>query len=295
MAHHSRPVEIHIDKVQMVYSRRGGGKLDVISQLSLDVHEHEFLTIVGESGCGKSTLLNIIAGLLNPTAGRVLVDGQPVTGPGPDRTMVFQDDAVFPWYTVRQNIEYGLRIARKCKDAPNKQLPKTDGDQHRSGTGSKQPHARSGRRQRLSKAERDQRVNEFLQLTGLASSQNAYPRELSGGMRKRVDVARAAATAPRVLLMDEPFAALDVMTKEGLQLAFLDIWRKAQMTVVFVTHDIEEALFLSDRVMVMARHPGRVKRIVDVPYPRPRDTELKTEPAFQALRRELTRELHSNG
>ena len=257
MDHNSRPVQICIDEVQMVYPQRGGGALNVIDKLTLEIHEHEFLTIVGESGCGKSTLLNIIAGLLNPTQGRVLVKDHPVTGPGLDRTMVFQDDAVFPWYTVRQNVEYGLKIAG------------------------------------LDKASRNDRVNQYLNLTGLTNAEHSFPRELSGGMRKRVDVARAAITAPQVLLMDEPFAALDAMTKEAIQLAFLDVWQTAHMTVLFVTHDIEEALFLSDRVVVMARNPGRVRRIVDVPFTRPRQTELKTEPGFQRLRRELTHELHA--
>jgi NitT/TauT family transport system ATP-binding protein len=171
--------------------------------------------------------------------------------------MVFQDDAVFPWYTVRQNIEYGLKMAG------------------------------------VTKAERDKRVNHYLELVGLVGFDHAYPRELSGGMRKRVDLARAAVTEPDVLLMDEPFAALDAITKEGLQVELLKIWQQNRMTVLFVTHDIEEALFMSEQVAVMAAKPGRIKRIVDVPFPHPRSVELKTEPSFQALRRELTHELHA--
>lgn len=253
-----RPVKIHIDGVQLVYHRSRGGDLEVLQRLSLQIHEREFMTIVGASGCGKSTLLNIVAGLLPPTQGRVLVKGQPVTHPGPDRVMVFQDDAVFPWYSVRQNVEYGLRVAG------------------------------------LRQAECHERATQYLQLTGLTEFEQAYPRELSGGMRKRVDLARALVTMPEVILMDEPFAALDVMTKEGLQVEFANIWQQLQMTVLFVTHDIEEALFMAERVVVMAPNPGRVKRVVDVPFPRPRDIEVKTDPAFQALRRELTHELRAS-
>ena len=252
-----RPIKIKIDGVQLVFQRSRGGDLEVLQHLDLEIHQSEFLTIVGASGCGKSTLLNIVAGLLPPTEGRVLVEDQPVTVPGPDRVMVFQDDAVFPWYTVRQNVEYGLRIAA------------------------------------LSKAERDERADRYLSMIGLTEFEHSFPRELSGGMRKRVDLARALATAPDVLLMDEPFAALDVITKEGLQVEFLNIWRRIQMTVLFVTHDIEEALFMADRVAVMASNPGRVRRMVDVPFTRPRDVELKTDPDFQRLRRELTHELHA--
>lgn len=240
-----------------MFQRSRGGDLEVLQHLDLEIDESEFVTIVGASGCGKSTLLNIVAGLLPPTEGRVLVEDQPVTVPGPDRVMVFQDDAVFPWYTVRQNVEYGLRIAG------------------------------------LSAAERNERTDHYVNMIGLTEFEHAFPRELSGGMRKRVDLARALATAPNVLLMDEPFAALDVITKEGLQVEFLNIWRRIQMTVLFVTHDIEEALFMADRVAVMASNPGRVRRIVDVPFPRPRDVELKPDPDFQSLRRELTHELHA--
>ena len=253
-----RPVKIDIDGVRLVYQRSRGGDLEVLQRLSLKIHDREFMTLVGASGCGKSTLLNIVAGLLPPTQGHILIKGQPVTHPGPDRVMVFQDDAVFPWYTVRQNVEYGLRVAG------------------------------------LSRPECDERATHYLQLTGLTDFEHAYPRELSGGMRKRVDLARALATMPEVILMDEPFAALDVMTKEGLQVEFANIWQQLQMTVLFVTHDIEEALFMADRVAVMAPNPGRIKRIVDVPFPRPRDVDLKTDAVFQALRRELTHELRTS-
>jgi len=251
-----RAVKIRIAHLSATY-QQARGYLSVIEDLSLDIYEREFLCIVGESGCGKTTLLNIVAGLIAPASGEVHMDGQPIRAPGPERAMVFQEDAVFPWYTVRQNLEYGPKIAH------------------------------------LPQARRDEIVDRYLRLVGLEEFQHAYPRELSGGMRKRVDVARAMALDPQVLLMDEPFAALDVLTKERLQVEFLNLWSTARMTVLFVTHDLEEALFLADRVVVMSSRPGRIRRIVSVPFPRPRSAELKTEPAFQELRRELTHELES--
>jgi NitT/TauT family transport system ATP-binding protein len=223
----------------------------VLESFDLDVAESEFLSIVGPSGCGKSTLLSIIAGLLRADAGSVLIDGQQRPRPGPDRAMVFQEDAVFPWRTVGANVAYGLEM---------KGLPA---------------------------AERARIVSDHLSLVGLSDVRELFPRQLSGGMRKRVDVARAMALAPEILLLDEPFAALDVMTKEQLQVDFLGLWTDRRMTAVFVTHDLEEALFLSDRVVVMSRGPARVIRDVEVPFLRPRSLELRTSPQFQALRAEL--------
>lgn len=241
---------IRLDHIYFRYDDRW-----VIEDFNMDILEQEFITIVGASGCGKSTLLNIIAGLLPPSQGKVLLEGNEITAPGPDRTMVFQDDAVFPWYTVRQNVEYGLRI-QKMNPAKMKTL-----------------------------------VDHLLNLVGLKDAEDLFPRQLSGGMRKRVDVARAVATNPEVLLMDEPFAALDVLTKGNLQTEFLNIWTNNPLTVVFVTHDLEEALYMSDRVVVMSREPGKVKRVVEVPFSRPRDPVLKTYPEFQELRRELGSDL----
>ncbi|GAK60085.1 ABC transporter related protein [Candidatus Vecturithrix granuli] len=244
-------VKICIEHLDFSYSGDQKWESKVIADLSLSLRDQEFLTIVGASGCGKSTLLNIITGLLPPSAGTVLLDGKEIRGPGPDRTMVFQDDAVFPWYTVRENVAYGLKI---------------------SGT---------------SKKEVEQQVKYYLDLVGLSECADYYPRQLSGGMKKRVDVARAMITQPEVLLMDEPFASLDVMTKQRLQEQFLNIWNETRMTVIFVTHDLEEALFLADRVAVMASHPGRIVSIVDVPFGRPREKDLKTSGEFQDLRRKL--------
>jgi NitT/TauT family transport system ATP-binding protein len=252
---HERAVKICLRSVSIEYPQRRGSPLEAVRHFTLDVYDQEFVCLVGASGCGKSTLLNAAAGLLTPSEGEVLVDGRPVTGPGPDRSMVFQDDAVFPWYTVEQNVEYGLRVAY------------------------------------VPRAERDERVERCLELVGLSKDRDKFPRELSGGMRKRVDVARALAMDPEVLLMDEPFASLDAITKERLQIEFLNIWQHTQMTVLFVTHDLEEAIFLADRVVVMGGLPGCVKLVVDVPIGRPRDVEVKTTPEFQLLRRDLARYL----
>jgi NitT/TauT family transport system ATP-binding protein len=245
------PVKIRIEHLSFSYPDKQENRINVLDDLSLSLYDHEFLSIVGASGCGKTTLLNVIAGLLSPGSGKTFLDDREINGPGLERTMVFQDDAVFPWFTVHGNIEYGLKIAN------------------------------------IGREERAQRVAHTLELVGLTGCEALYPRQLSGGMRKRVDVARAIITRPEVLLMDEPFAALDVMTKEKLQEQFLEIWNETRMTVVFVTHDLEEALFMADRVIVMASHPGRIARIVDVPFTRPRAKDLKTFPEFQAMRRDL--------
>jgi len=243
--------KIEIKNLDFSYSGKQEDEIKVIDDLSLSVYDQEFLSIVGASGCGKSTLLNIIAGLLPPGGGTIILNDERITGPGPDRTMVFQDDAVFPWYTVRKNIEYGIKISMSDKQQRNKEIEHT------------------------------------LDLVGLTDNDDMYPRQLSGGMRKRVDVARAIITKPEVLLMDEPFAALDVMTKQKLQDQFLKIWNETKMTVVFVTHDLEEALYMADRVVVMSNYPGRISRVVDVPFGRPRDKDLKTSSEFTKLRREL--------
>jgi NitT/TauT family transport system ATP-binding protein len=253
---HPGQPKIQIEHLYFSYDQDADSHL-VIEDFTLSINDQEFMTIVGPSGCGKSTLLNIIAGLLPTSRGRVLSNGVELTDPGPDRTMVFQDDAVFPWYTVEQNIEYGPRVAG------------------------------------LPRAKREAVVERYLNLVGLIDDRDKFPRQLSGGMRKRVDVARAVAMEPEVLLMDEPFAALDVMTKENLQKEFLDVWSATRMTVVFVTHDLEEALYLSDRVAVMSRDPGRIEQVVEVPLGRPRELIIKTSSVFQDMRRELAEVIYT--
>jgi ABC-type nitrate/sulfonate/bicarbonate transport system ATPase subunit len=233
------------------------GETPVIADLDLRVKRGEFLSLLGASGCGKTTLLNLIAGFLEPTAGEVALSGEPVRRPGADRAMVFQDDAVFPWATVLDNVAYGLQLRGQ------------------------------------SKTERHDRARELIRLIGLEGREDAYPRELSGGMRKRVDVARSLALEPDVLLMDEPFAALDAITKERLQEEFLRIWETRGMTVVFVTHDIEEALFMSDRVVVMSATGGRILATITVPFDRPRTAASRTDPTLQDLRRDLVATLRA--
>jgi len=225
--------------------------LTVLRGIDLDVRRGEFVCIIGESGCGKSTLLRMMAGLLTPTEGQVLHDGAPIRGVNQALGFVFQQDAVFPWLTVEANIEYG-------------------------------PKARG-----LPKAERERLVEHWSAAVGLAAFRKAYPKQLSGGMRKRVDLARAYANSPDVLLMDEPFAALDVQTKAAMQEAVLALWESTGKTVVFVTHDLDEAVFLADRIVVLASRPGRVHQVVANPLARPRNEETRVGDAFAAAKRVL--------
>lgn len=221
--------------------------------VTLDVEEGEFLTVVGPSGCGKTTLLNILAGLLGPTAGTVSVDGRPVTGPGPDRGVVFQEFAIMPWRTVERNIAHGLEI------------------------------------QGVPRAERAAVVRRFVDLVGLGGFERKYPHELSGGMKQRVALARTLAADPHVMLMDEPFAALDAQTRVTLQEELNAIAQKTRKTIVFVTHSVEEAAFLGDRCCVLSGRPGRVKALVPVGVPRERRgfARLMADPAFGATKERL--------
>jgi NitT/TauT family transport system ATP-binding protein len=226
-----------------------------LSGADLTVRKGEFLCLIGASGCGKSTLLRIVAGFEQPTSGEVLMWGKPVTGPGPDRGMVFQDYGLFPWLTVRQNIGFG-------------------------------PAARG-----LSKPAVKETVDRFVDIVGLGKFADAFPHQLSGGMKQRVAIARVLANDAEILLMDEPFGALDAMTRERLQEELLDLWRKTSLTVLFVTHSIEEAVYLSDRVVVMAPGPGRIESEERITAARPRDV---TSPDFNEARRLLSSKLHSH-
>jgi NitT/TauT family transport system ATP-binding protein len=246
-------VKLDLRSVTMAF-----GGLPVIAGLDLSVGDGELVSLIGASGCGKTTLLNLIAGFIEPTAGQILLAGRRVRRPGADRVMVFQDDAVFPWATVLDNVAYGLRLRGQAR------------------------------------AERRARARELMRLVGLEGRERAYPHELSGGMRKRVDLARALALEPEVLLMDEPFAALDAITKERLQEEFLRIQESRAMTVVFVTHDIEEALFLSDRVVLMGVAGGQVLSEVAVPFGRPRTAQMRTDPRLQELRADFVAALRAH-
>ena len=225
--------------------------LTVLRDIDLSIARGEFVCLIGESGCGKSTLLRMMAGLLEPSEGEVLLDGVRVRGVYQALGFVFQQDAVFPWLTVERNVEYG---------------PKSRG---------------------VPKAEREKLVAHWCNAVGLGSFRKAYPKQLSGGMRKRVDLARAYANSPDVLLMDEPFAALDVQTKSTMQEAVLKLWESTRKTVVFVTHDLDEAVFLADVVVVLASRPGRVHAIIDNPLRRPRNEATRVSDEFAAAKRAL--------
>jgi len=219
-----------------------------LSDVSFSVDEGEFMAIVGPSGCGKTSMLNIIAGLLPCEEGKVSIDGKRVSGPGIDRAVVFQHSSLLPWRTIAGNVRYGMELQRRFDEATMRE-----------------------------------RTDSFIKLVGLSGFERHYPSELSGGMQQRVNLARALAADPVVLLMDEPFAALDAQTREFMQAELLKIWSKAKKTVVFITHQISEAIYLADRVVVMSARPGRVKEIFRVPFGRPRDLSLKREPRFLAL------------
>lgn len=240
--------------VRMDYSVRNdaGQREDVavLRDFDLDIRDGEFLSVLGPSGCGKSTFLSILAGLTDRTGGSIRIDGQPLTGINPQQGVVFQGYALFPWRTVLENIEVGLEI----RGVP--------------------------------KAERRRIAQEHLELVGLTGAGARYPHEISGGMKQRVAIARSLAYKPDVLLMDEPFAALDAQTREILQGELLRIWEQYRKTIVFITHSLDEAIFLSDRIAVMTRRPGTVKQILEVPLPRPRLPELRNSEAFVALRQQ---------
>jgi NitT/TauT family transport system ATP-binding protein len=241
-----------VDKVSMTYAGLAGA-VEALREVSLCVAPGEFISFIGPSGCGKTTLMNIIAGFLTPTRGGVWIDDRQVMGPGPDRGVVFQQYAVFPWLTVRENVEFGLRLAANRKPA----------------------------------AACAEIVDHFLDLVGLRDFQNAYPKELSGGMKQRVAIARAYAVNPEVLLMDEPFGALDAQTRQFMQEALLVILEKERKTVIFITHGVEEATFLSSRVVVMATRPGRIRTEISIPIPYPREATVKRAAEFIELRAEI--------
>ena len=227
------------------------GSMQAVDDVSIDVAPGEFVSIIGPSGCGKSTLLNALAGFLKPTTGSVRVDGELITRPGSDRGMVFQQHSLFPWKTVRENVEFGL----KMKGVPRYQ--------------------------------RRTAARTLLGLAGLSAFENHYPDGLSGGMKQRVGIVRALATGPRILLLDEPFGALDAQTRLIMQQILTNIWQQLKTSVLFVTHDIDEAIFLSDRVYVMTARPGRIKAEIVIPLPRPREPSITMSSEFLALRRGL--------
>jgi len=222
-----------------------------LEKTSLQVEKGSFVSLLGPSGCGKSTLLKIVAGLIEPTSGQVHLDGRLITGPGPDRGMVFQSYTLFPWLTVERNVQFGLEIRG------------------------------------IPKKERQEIARRYLELIGLKGFEQALPINLSGGMQQRVAIARALANDPEILLMDEPFGALDAQTRTVMQELLTDLWEKTKKTIIFVTHDVDEAIFLGDVVYVMTARPGRVKAVIPINLPRPRGYELKTSEVFSRLKRDI--------
>jgi len=249
-------VLILIDQINVSFQSKKSDFV-ALNNFNLEIERNEFVSIVGHSGCGKTTLLNLIAGFLKPTSGTLLFEGKSISSPASDRVVVFQEDAVFPWLTVENNIAYGL-------DAIG-----------------------------VNGTEKKNIVKKYLDLIGLKSFADYYPKDLSGGMRKRVDLARAYAVNPKVLLMDEPFGALDAYTRQNMQSQLLNLWDEEKKTVVFVTHDISEAIFMSDKLVLMSPSPGTVHMVFKVPFARPRNQKIKKSMEFLALQSEIEELLHS--
>jgi NitT/TauT family transport system ATP-binding protein len=234
--------------ITLVFKSKDREPITALRGFNLEVGKGEFVSIVGPSGCGKSTFLNLLLGLIKPDSGEMTLAGSPISGPGQERAMVFQEFGLLPWRTVRANVELGLELKG------------------------------------IASPERAQRATELITLVGLKDFERHYPHELSGGMKQRVGLARALATEPEVLLMDEPFAALDAQTRDLMQTELLQIWERTKKTVLFVTHSIEEAAYLSDRVIIMTARPGRAKETLEIRLPRPRDYEMRLTPQFNDIK-----------
>ena len=232
------------------------GETEALRDINFRVHRRELVCVIGPSGCGKSTLIRILAGLESLSSGAVLVDGKPVSGPGRDRGMVFQGYSLFPWLTVKGNVMFG---------------PEMSGHPHNIADGM---------------------ARQWLELVGLTKFADAYPHELSGGMRQRVAIARALVNEPRILLMDEPFGALDAQTRAKMQSHLLDIWKNLDITILFITHDLDEAIYLADRILVLKAHPGEVQELIEVPVPRPRTPGQSMTAEFRATRAHLESLIH---
>ena len=250
MAGEERNIKLKIENVKKIYNSRNG-EMIALNGVNLNIAENEFICVVGPSGCGKSTLLNIIAGLLEPTSGNVYCDGKKVVGTGTERGVVFQQYALFPWMTVKKNVMFGLNL------------------------------------QGIKGEEAEERAMQYIKMVQLEDFLNHYPKELSGGMKQRVAIARAYAVNPSVLLMDEPFGALDAQTRTQLQSELLETWEKEQKTCFFITHDVDEAIILAQTVIIMSARPGRIKEIVDINIPYPRTQETKMSPEFLDLKNHI--------
>lgn len=250
-----RPVVLSVDNLVKDFPTRTG-VVRALNDIDFTVFRREFMCVIGPSGCGKSTLIRILAGLEVQSEGEVLLDGHPVTGPGPDRGMVFQSYTLFPWLTVKQNVMFGPRM-----------------------TGHMSTEVEADARQ-------------WIDMVGLSKFENAYPHQLSGGMKQRVAIARALANRPRILLMDEPFGALDAQTRAQMQHYLLEIWRNLDVTILFITHDLDEAIYLADRILVLKANPGEIDELIEVPVPRPRSMEQFISPEFIATKHHINHLIH---
>ena len=251
----SREVVLKVEKLGKVFGE-GPGATEALQDVSFNVHHREFVSIVGPSGCGKSTLIRILAGLETSTSGSAMLDGEEIRGPGSGRGMVFQSYTLFPWRTVAGNVTFGPEMTGKSGEEVEKEAEK------------------------------------WLKMVGLADFKNHYPHQLSGGMKQRVGIARALANRPRILLMDEPFGALDAQTRALMQAYLLQIWRHVDVTILFITHDLDEAIYLSDRILVLEANPGRIEEFVEIPLERPREPDQFLDPRFLAVRHRLDVLIH---
>lgn len=250
-----RPVTMEVKGLTKEFSTRNG-TVTALKDINLSIHKREFVCVIGPSGCGKSTLIRILAGLETATSGEILLDGEGVTKPGPERGMVFQGYTLFPWLTVKQNIMFGL----------------IEGG--------------------MSKNSAEAEARQWTNLIGLSAFENHYPNQLSGGMKQRVAIARALANQPKILLMDEPFGALDAQTRARMQAYLMEIWKNIDITILFITHDLDEAVYLADRILVLKANPGEVQELIEVPVPQPRNPDQFLSPEFLATKQHIEQLIH---
>ena len=253
---YQRPVILEAKQLSQVF-QHGKNSRTILNQLDLKIHKREFICVIGPSGCGKSTFSRVVSGLDPYSSGELLVDGQPISGPSPERGMVFQGYTLFPWKSVKENVMFG---------------PLMKGASHASAEAA---------------------AREWINIIGLEKYENQYPHQLSGGMKQRVAIARALVNEPKILLMDEPFGALDPHTRQKMQKHLMDLWQNIDITIIFVTHDMDEAILLADRIVALKANPGEIKEIIEVDLPHPRGTELMNTPEFQRLRNKVDQLVHA--
>lgn len=268
-----------VQNVQKVYKVKNGNDVHALNDVSLTVKENEFVCVVGPSGCGKTTLLNIIAGLESYDSGTVKINGENVIGPGPDRAVIFQQYALFPWMTVKKNIEFAMKFLRHPVEVEKKN--KKNGEV-----------TKVIKYVKYTRAEKEAMEKHYLKMVDLEEFENAYPSRLSGGMKQRVAIARSYVTNAEVLLMDEPFGALDAQTRAQLQEDLLKTWAQERKTCLFITHDVEEAVLLATRVVIMSARPGRIKKIIDIDLPYPRNQETKMDPRFNEYKNQIWQQVY---